>query len=259
MPVTIGYGAVMREAVELSVVVPAHNEEGNVEPLVAEIVAALDPCCDRFEIIVADDASTDGTLAALKRLQDNEPRLRVLRLPPPPGGGGNGQSAAFKAAFAACRASIVAVLDADLQNDPADLPAMLELLRTSGADFIQGDRSASRADGAIRRLSSWVGRTFRRLLLGDSIRDTGCSLRVMHRDIAAALPLEFRGMHRFIPLTARHMGYNVVEMPVTHRLRNTGDSKYGMLNRAVPGFVDCLAMRWMRKRRRPTTAEEIQP
>ncbi|MDP6601047.1 MAG: glycosyltransferase family 2 protein [Phycisphaerales bacterium] len=248
----------MMEAVELSVVVPAHNEEGNVRPLVEEIVAAVDPCCDSFEIIVADDASTDGTLAALKELQATEPRLRILHLPPPPSGGGNGQSAAFKAAFSACRGPIVAVLDADLQNNPADLPAMLELLRTSGADFIQGDRSASRADGAIRRLSSWVGRSFRRLLLGDSIKDTGCSLRVLRRDIATALPLEFRGMHRFIPLTARHMGYRVVEMPVAHRLRNAGDSKYGMLNRAIPGLVDCVAMRWMRKRRRATGAEEIK-
>ena len=149
------------------------------------------------------------------------------------------------------------LLDADGQNDPADIPPMLERLAESGADMVQGDRSAARRDSLVRRVSSWVGRVFRRGLLGDTIRDTGCSLRVMRREVALALPLEFRGMHRFIPLMARHVGYRVVEMPVHHRPRAAGQTKYGIRNRAIPGLIDCFAVRWMRKRRRPVTCREV--
>jgi len=108
----------------------------------------------------------------------------------------------------------------------------------------------------MRAIATWTGRTFRRVLLGDTIRDTGCSLRLMKREVALALPLEFRGMHRFIPGTARRLGYKVVEIPVTHRARTAGTSKYGLINRGVPGFFDLLAVRWMNNRRRPTVAEE---
>ncbi|MCA9304849.1 MAG: hypothetical protein KC996_12070, partial [Phycisphaerales bacterium] len=148
----------------------------------------------------------------------------------------------------------------DLQNDPADFPKMLTLLEERNADFVQGDRSAARAQGdaKIRQIGSWVGRKFRLWLLGDTIRDTGCSLRIMKREIALQLPLEFRGMHRFIPATARHLGYTVVEMPVAHRPRHAGEPKYGMgiTKRALPGLVDCFAVRYMRKRRRPVTSTE---
>jgi dolichol-phosphate mannosyltransferase len=133
---------------------------------------------------------------------------------------------------------------------------MIELLDERGVDFVQGDRSANRRDNLVRRASSWVGRFFRRLILGDSIRDTGCSLRVMKREVAFHLPLEFRGMHRFIPVTARQLGYTVIEMPAAHRPRIAGVAKYGVWNRAIPGLVDCFAVRWMRGRRRPTLSED---
>jgi hypothetical protein len=150
-------------------------------------------------------------------------------------------------------------MDADLQNDPADLVKMLQLMREQGADMVQGDRSHARKDNAVRRAGSIVGRAFRHWLLGDSIRDTGCSLRVMKREIALALPLEFRGMHRFIPVTAASLGYKVVEMQVNHRPRAAGETKYGfgIWQRAIPGLFDCFAVRYMRNRRRPTRFEEV--
>jgi dolichol-phosphate mannosyltransferase len=186
-------------------------------------------------------------------------RLRVVRMLNTPGvsGRGSGQSAAFHAGIRASMGVLVALIDGDCQNDPADIPPMVERLAGGGVDMVQGDRSADRRDGMIRRVSSWVGRFFRRLLLGDTIRDTGCSLRVMRRAVALALPLEFRGAHRFIPFTARQLGFRVVEMPVRHRARTAGRTKYGIRNRAIPGLVDCFAMRWMRSRRRGVRYEEV--
>ncbi|MHC4218599.1 MAG: glycosyltransferase family protein [Planctomycetota bacterium] len=134
---------------------------------------------------------------------------------------------------------------------------MVERISDDRADMVQGDRSADRRDSMVRRVSSWVGRFFRRTLLGDTIRDTGCSLRVMKRPVALALPLEYRGAHRFIPFTARELGFRVVEMPVHHRARTAGRTKYGIRNRAIPGLVDCFAMRWMRNRRRGVRYEEV--
>lgn len=242
----------------LSVIAPAHNEQANVGPLVDEIDSVIAPLGIGYEIIVVDDGSTDDTPSVLKQKLLSCPRLRVIRMSDTPPGRGNGQSAAFHAGFRASRGQIIAVLDADLQNDPSDLPAMLQRLHTDGADMIQGDRSAARQDSLVRRVTSLVGRLFRRMLLGDTIRDTGCSLRVMRREVALALPLEYRGIHRFIPLTARQLGFRVIEMPVNHRPRASGEPKYGIWNRALPGLIDCLAVRWMRSRRRPVTYSEVR-
>ena len=244
--------------VEISVVAPAHNERDNIETLVREVHDALEPLGMAFEFIIVDDGSTDGTGEAVRALASARPWLRLITMSDTPPGRGNGQSAAFHAGFRAARGELIAVLDADLQNDPADLPAMLELLRTSNADLVQGDRSRARRDGLVRRVGSRVGRLFRRMILGDTIRDTGCSLRLIKREIALRLPLEFKGMHRFIPVTARHMGYTVVEMPVNHRPRVAGKTKYGMgiVQRALPGLVDCFAVRYMSTRRRPVASIE---
>jgi glycosyltransferase involved in cell wall biosynthesis len=236
--------------VRLSVIAPAHNEAENISRLVEEVGAAL--AGESFEFILVDDASTDDTVRVAQAL--GRPWLRIVTLSRPAGGGGNGQSAAFRAGFLAARGGLVASLDADLQNDPADLRRLLDELDRTGADFVQGDRSAARRQGDawIRQVSSKVGRAFRRGLLGDTIRDTGCSLRVMRREIATRLPLEFKGMHRFIPVTARQLGYSVVELPVGHRPRHAGTPKYGagIMTRALPGLIDCFAVRWMRARRR---------
>lgn len=245
------------ELIDLSVIAPAHDEQDNVEPLISELDIALSPLDLEFEIIVVDDGSTDETAARLRDLLSRYDRLRVLRMVDTPPGRGHGQSAAFKAGFAAARGRLIALMDADLQNDPADLPVLLQLIDAQGADLVQGDRSGNRRDSIGRRSASWVGRVLRRVLLGDTIRDTGCSLRVMKREVALALPLEFRGMHRFIPITARQLGFKVVEAPVHHRPRIAGRPKYGVFNRAIPGLIDCLAARWMRNRRRPTVAREV--
>ncbi len=250
--------------IELSLVAPAHNEEDNIDALVRQGGAALESLgleVDAFEFIIVDDGSTDSTRARIQALMLGRAWLRCVVMTRTPPGKGNGQSAAFHAGFRAARGRLIATLDADLQNDPADLGPMLELLRRHNADMIQGDRSHARRDNAVRRIGSIVGRRFRRLILGDTIRDTGCSLRIMKRQIALSLPLEFRGMHRFIPVTARHLGYKVMEMPVNHRPREAGETKYGMgiTKRAIPGLIDCFAVRYMRSRRRPVESAEIFP
>jgi glycosyltransferase involved in cell wall biosynthesis len=248
------------DGIELTVVAPAHNEEGNVANLVNEVGAAILPLGIGFEFVIVDDGSTDSTRAKTLELAAMRPWLRCVAMTKTPPGKGCGQSAAFHAGFRAARGRLVATLDADLQNDPADLPAMLSLMREKNADMVQGDRSHARKDNVVRRVGSIVGRKFRLWLLGDSIRDTGCSLRVMKREIAVKLPLEFRGMHRFIPVTARHLGYSVVEMKVNHRQRHAGETKYGMgiVQRALPGLIDLLAVRYMRNRRRPTDNAEVR-
>lgn len=244
--------------IDISIIAPAHNEEENVCTLVEEIEAVINDLKPKWSIeaIIVNDGSTDRTEKMLLDLAESREWMRVLSMKHTPPGSGNGQSAAFCAAFRAARGTIFAPLDADLQNPPDNFPAMLELMERENADVVQGDRSANRQDSFMRAIATWTGRTFRRVVLGDTIRDTGCSLRLMKREVALALPLEFRGMHRFIPGTARRLGYKVVEIPVSHRARRAGISKYGLINRGVPGFFDLLAVRWMNNRRRPTVAEE---
>lgn len=239
----------MNAPLDLSIIAPARNEEANVRPLVEEIVAALAPTGRSYEIIIVDDGSTDDTRSTLLALAREQPLLRVLALAAAPSGRGNGQSAAFHAGIRAARGACIVLLDADRQNDPADIPRMIRLLHEHSADMVQGDRSHARRDNLVRRVSSIVGRTFRRLILGDTIRDTGCSLRIIRRETALALPLEFRGMHRFIPILARRRGDVVIEVPVNHRPRRAGRTKYGIWNRALPGLIDCFAVRWMHARR----------
>lgn len=240
-----------RTAPELSIVVPAFNEEENVAPLVAEVkTTVIDRGIDA-ELIVVDDGSRDQTLARLRALTQQYAFLRVLHREK-----SAGQSAAMWAGIQAARGSFVATLDADLQNDPADLPPMLETLRQGQADMVQGLR-ARRKDTLVRKVSSWVGRTTRKLILGDDIRDTGCTTRVLRREIARQFPLQFKGMHRFMPVYARMVGARIVEQPVNHRPRVAGVAKYGVLNRGLAGLIDCFAMRWMLKRYRNPTALPI--
>lgn len=244
--------------IDLSVIAPAHNEEDNVGPLVEQVGLALAASGVRGEFIIVDDGSTDRTRARVLELMTTRPWLRCVVMQGTPPGRGHGQSAAFHAGFRAARGTLIATLDADLQNDPGEIPAMLALLRRERADMVQGDRSADRRDNVVRRVGSIVGRLFRRGLLGDPIRDTGCSLRLLTREIALRLPLEFKGMHRFIPISAIRMGYRVVQMPVRHRPRVAGETKYGLgiTKRAIPGLIDLLAVRWMAQRRRPVLFSE---
>lgn len=251
------------QQIELSLLAPAHNEQDNVDRLVAEAGAALEASVGhgRFEFVVVDDGSTDHTREKVVALMPGRSWLRCVAMTKTPPGKGNGQSAAFHAGVRACRGRLIATIDADLQNDPADLKAMLDLMKSAGADLVQGDRSHARADNVIRKITSRIGRLFRNLILADAVRDTGCSLRVMKREVALQIPLQFKGMHRFIPISAVHLGYKVVEMQVHHRARTAGETKYGfgIWQRAIPGLIDCFAVRWMSSRRRPTESSEIGP
>ena len=213
----------------------------------------------RFEFVIVDDGSTDQTRTRITSMMPHRPWLRCVAMTQTPPGKGNGQSAAFHAGVRNCRGRLVATIDADLQNDPGDLKGMISLMEASGADLVQGDRSHARADNAVRKATSVIGRLFRNLILADAVRDTGCSLRIMKREVALQLPLQFKGMHRFIPITAVHLGYRVVEMPVHHRARTAGETKYGfgIWQRALPGLIDCFAVRWMSARRRPTDFKEV--
>jgi dolichol-phosphate mannosyltransferase len=232
----------------LSIVVPALNEVENVGPLVDQVLQAIIARGIEAELIVVDDGSTDGTLARLNELAAANPFLVVLHRDKP-----MGQSAAMFAGIRAARGAYIATLDADLQNDPADLPPMLEVVRSGQADMAQGLR-ARRRDTLIRKFSSWIGRSARSCILGDKVRDTGCTTRVIRADIARQFPLQFRGMHRFLPFYARMVGARIVEMPVNHRPRVAGVAKYGMLNRGFVGLIDCFAVRWMLKRYRDPAA-----
>ncbi len=240
---------------ELSIVVPALDEQDNVGQLVEEVERGVRGAGVDAELIVIDDGSTDGTRQRLAELAADRPWLRVLHRDRP-----RGQSAAMYAGIHAARGLHIATLDADLQNDPAELPDMLATLHRTGADMVQGDRSACRRDNVVRKVGSVVGRKARRWALGDPARDTGCSARVMKAPLARQLPLQFKGMHRFFPAYARALGAKVVEVPVVHRPRTAGQTKYGLgvFHRGIAGLFDLLAVRWMSNRLRETAVDVWQ-
>jgi dolichol-phosphate mannosyltransferase len=230
--------------VELSLVVPAFNERDNLAPLLAEIAAVLAPPGSprrSYEVIVVDDGSTDGTLEALKALRHQYPQLRILALER-----NAGQTAAFAAGFRAARAPVVVTLDADLQNDPADIPRLVDTLAASGATAVAGYR-ATRRDTPWKRLQSRIANGVRNRLNGEVIRDTGCSLKAFRTEAVRALPL-FTGMHRFLPTLIKMQGGTVTEIAVGHRARRHGVTKYGMWNRVWRSLMDAFAVRWMQRR-----------
>lgn len=232
---------------DLSVVAPARNEGGNLTPLVDQILEAFADTAIKLQIIIVDDGSTDGTPEELASLCGEHANLCAPRHDL-----SRGQSVSLYTGFAAALAPLVATLDADLQNDPADLPRMLELLHTQRADLVQGDRTANRRDHAARRIASAVGRWARRLIVSDGIRDTGCATRVMRRAFAVRLPLERPGMHRFIPACVAGFGGRVIETRVNHRPRHAGKTKYGtgLIKRGLPGLRDCFVVRRLIRRER---------
>lgn len=226
---------------DLSVVFPVYNEEENVPILLDEIARALDGKGWTYEMVAIDDGSADRSLEVLRSLQAKYPTLRVIRFEK-----NSGQTAALDAGWRGARGRFVVSLDADLQNDPADIPKMMKELERTGADMVIGVR-VNRKDTWSRRMQSKIGNSVRNWITGDRITDTGCSLKLAKREAIEPVRL-FTGMHRFLPTLVRYAGFKVVEMPVNHRARQFGVSKYGAMNRAFKGFADCLAVRWMSSR-----------
>jgi dolichol-phosphate mannosyltransferase len=226
---------------DLSVVFPVYNEEENIPHLLREIAAALEGRGWTYEIVAVDDGSTDRSLAVLRESRERYPMLRVLALEK-----NSGQTAALDAAWRGARGTMVVSLDADLQNDPADIPNMIQKLDQAQADMVIGVR-VNRQDTWSRKMQSKIGNGVRNWITGDRITDTGCSLKLVKREAIDRVRL-FTGMHRFLPTLVRYAGYRVVEMPVNHRQRRFGTSKYGAMNRAFRGLADCFAVRWMGKR-----------
>ena len=218
----------------LSVVIPLFNEEDNIATLQKELDAALADI--EHEIVFVDDGSKDQTLARVQR----GPTVRVIEFEK-----NTGQSAAMYAGIHAAKGDIIALLDGDLQNDPADIPRLLAEIE-KGADLVCGYR-ASRKDTFSKRLTSRIANFVRSRFTRDGVRDTGCTLKAMRRECREAL-VPFYGMHRFIPALVKGMGYKLVEIPVNHRPRIAGVSKYGFGNRAWKATMDMFAVRWMLSR-----------
>ena len=235
--------------VELSLVAPVFNEEANLEPLYERVVEVFG-AETRWELVLVDDGSRDRSPQVMKELRRRDARVRCVFFER-----NCGQTTAMRAGILHARAALIATLDADLQNDPLDLPRMIELLGTN--DAVVGYR-LKRNDNFVRRASSRIANRVRNWLSQDSIRDTGCSLKVFRAQAIREVPLHFEGMHRFMPTLLRYYGFAVIEHPVSHHPRRAGVSKYGVLNRAFRAFRDLLAVRWMRTRirRLPIVVEE---
>jgi len=226
---------------DLSVVIPVYNEEENLPPLWAELRAALEALRLSFEVIFVDDGSRDRSAEIVRGFREADPRVRLVRLKI-----NAGETAATDAGFKAAAGRLVVTMDADLQNDPADLPALLAPLdRWDATTGWRVDRGAG--DTWVRRLSSRIANRVRNAISDESIQDSGCTFRAFRRECLRELVL-YRGFHRFIPTLLRMRGYRVLEVPVHHRPRRFGHSKYGVLNRVFVATIDLLAVRWMKQR-----------
>ena len=219
----------------VSVIVPLFNEEENMSFLQSELKAALAGI--DHEMIFVDDGSIDRTLERI----ETAPNVRVIRFEK-----NTGQSAAIYAGLQAAHGAITVLIDGDLQNDPTDIPRLLAEI-DRGADLVCGYR-ARRKDTLLKRLTSRIANFVRSRFTKDYVRDTGCTLKAMRRDCVSAL-LPFKGMHRFIPALVKGAGYRLVEIPVNHRPRRFGQSKYGLGNRALRATIDMFGVRWLLSRR----------
>jgi dolichol-phosphate mannosyltransferase len=236
---------------ELSVVVPVFNERDNVAPLVEEIVAALRGRVP-FEIIYVDDCSRDDTLAVLRALQQRVPELRVLAHQSQ-----SGQSTAVRNGVKKARGAWIATLDGDGQNDPADIPKLIDA-RTQAASTVKlfAGWRVHRQDTGSKRIASRIANAIRSRLLRDATPDTGCGIKLFEREAFLDLPY-FDHMHRYLPALMQRAGWQTLSVPVNHRMRGSGVSKYNNLNRALVGIADLRGVAWLIRRARRTVAEEI--
>ena len=227
---------------EISLIIPCYNEEGNLRELIKVIRGSVDPLKLTCEIIVTDDCSTDKSWEILKELAARDPRIRAQRF-----AFNCGESAASWAGLKAARGKYLVTLDADLQNDPRDLPRFLEALKQF--DCVCGTRVGTRGkgDNFIRIASSRIANWVRNKLSGEQISDAGCTYRACKRECIENLKF-FKGMHRFLPTLIKLEGFTVTEIPVSNNPRFSGHSHYGVWNRVFASFYDLLAVRWMKKR-----------
>jgi len=237
-------------ATDLTIIVPVFNEEDNILPLASQIAQAMAGTGRSYQVLLVDDASTDQTWERIAEATRLQPQVRGLRHRT-----NAGQSAAFLTGLRASSSPIVATLDGDLQNDPADLPALLEALQD--ADCVCGVR-LHRQDTWVRRVSTRIARQARRLTLGVDYQDTGCFLRVFRRQALDGV-LPFNGWHRFLPVLVHGAGQSVKEVPVRHRPRTAGISKYGVWNRLWRGLYDLIGVGWMLRRSLRTVSIEETP
>ncbi|HEV2329952.1 MAG TPA: glycosyltransferase family 2 protein [Verrucomicrobiae bacterium] len=227
---------------ELSFVVPCYNEEGNLRELFKAIRAIVEPLAQPYEILVTDDCSADKSWEILKEYSAADSRIRAIRLAI-----NRGESAAQWVAMKAARGKYIVTLDADLQNDPKDLPKFLEALRNY--DCVCGSRVAMRAqsDSFVKVVSSRIANWVRNKLSDENISDAGCCYRAFKRECIDDLKY-FKGMHRFMPTLIKMEGFSVTEIPISSNPRFAGQSHYGVWNRLFASFYDLLAVRWMKKR-----------
>ncbi len=233
---------VAAQAPRFSLVVPVYNEQDNVDDLLDEVAAVLGPH-GPFEAVLVDDGCTDDSVARMRAWKERHAAgwLRIVRL-----ARNCGQSGAVLAGVEAARAPIVATMDGDQQNDPRDLPAMIERVAAGACDAVFGVRRR-RQDTFVRRLSSRIGNGVRNLITGDRVTDAACGIKVIRRSLFLRAP-RFHGMHRFMATLVRWLGGRVEEHDVNHRPRAAGVAKYGIGNRALRGLRDCFALRWLKAR-----------
>jgi len=230
----------MPQVESISLVVPVYNEQDNIPVLFEEIHGVVQNLGRDWELIFIDDGSTDNSLDVLRGLAAKHPQVRYVSLAQ-----NRGQSAGFSIGFGRAKGQVIITMDADLQNDPADIPAMLELYE-QGYDMVIGWR-AKRRDTLVKRLASRFANRVRNAISRETVKDTGCSLKIMRTDLARKIPM-FTGMHRFLPTLMKLEGAKVAEVKVNHRPRKHGKSKYGIWDRAFSSAYDLFAVRWMQKR-----------
>jgi dolichol-phosphate mannosyltransferase len=237
---------------QLSIAIPCYNEARSLPALLAAVTQEAERLGLVYEIVITDDASSDGSWELLKRLRLEYPGLRAQRFE-----SNCGESAASYAAIRAARGSVIVTLDADLQNDPAELPKFIAAIRD--ADCVCGTRRASRArsDSWAKNLISRCANRIRGAVLQDPITDAGCTYRALRRECVADIPY-FRGVHRFLPILRHARGHRVVEIAVENRARHSGRSHYGVFDR-FDAIVDLFAVRWMKSRMRGYRVAERVP
>jgi len=227
------------EPIEISVVAPVYNEEGNLPFLIPKLAEVLKGLGRSYEMIFVDDGSSDGSRRILKEMASQYPFIRILRLKE-----NRGLSTALMAGMREARGEKIVTLDSDLQNDPADIPRLLEYL--DRYDMATGWRR-KREDTWLKKISSKIGNGVRNWLSGENIQDSACTLRAFKKECIQEIPV-FNGMHRFLSTLVKMKGYRIVEVPVSHHPRKSGKSKYNIRNRMVRSFIDLLAVRWMKRR-----------